>query len=80
MKTITVQAEISDDQTLRIEVPCNLPPGRVEVELTISAAEGSAASRRIDWRSLSGLGREVWAGVDAASYIEDLRADRDFER
>lgn len=79
MKTMTVQAEISDDQTLRLAIPCDLPPGRVEVKLTISTEGSPAASRRIDWRSLSGLGREVWAGVDAASSIEDLRADRDFE-
>lgn len=35
--------------------------------------------RRIDWNSLSGLGREVWEGVDPMSYLSDLRADREPE-
>jgi hypothetical protein len=79
MKTMTVQAEVSADQILKLEVPCDLRPGRVEVVLTIPTEEAAADKRRIDWASLSGLGREVWEGVDAATYLNDLRADRDPE-
>ena len=79
MKTMTVQAEVSADQILKLEVPCDLRPGRVEVVLTIPTEEAAEGERRIDWASLSGLGREVWEGVDTASYLNDLRADRDPE-
>jgi hypothetical protein len=79
MKTITVQAEVSSDQILKLEVPCDLTPGRVEVVLTIPTGESNDAQRRIDWHSLSGLGRAVWEGVDAATYLNDLRADREPE-
>jgi hypothetical protein len=30
MKTLTAQAVIGPDGTLRIEVPCDLPPGRTQ--------------------------------------------------
>ena len=79
MKTMTVQAEVSADQILKLEVPCDLKPGRVVVVLTIPTEQSSEDQRRIDWSSLWGLGREVWEGVDAPSYLDELRADRDYE-
>jgi hypothetical protein len=77
MKTMTVQAEVSADRILKLEIPCDLKPGRVEVVLTIPTEEATEHQRRIDWTSLSGLGREVWEGIDARSYLDDLRADRE---
>ncbi len=79
MKTMTVQAEVTADHILKVEIPCDLRPGPVEVVLTIPTEESDEAQRRIDWNSLSGLGREVWEGVDPMSYLSDLRADREPE-
>ena len=78
MKTMTVQAEVSADQILKLEIPCDLKPGRVEVVLTIPTEETAEGQRRIDWASLSGLGREVWEGVDAKTYLDELREDREY--
>jgi hypothetical protein len=78
MKTMTVQAEVSADRILKLEIPCDLRPGRVEVVLTIPTEEPAEEQKRIDWGSLSGLGREVWEGVDAQKYLDDLRADREY--
>ena len=75
MKTITVQAEVSADQILRVEIPCDLRPGPVEVVLTIPNEEGDGSSGPTDWKGLWGLGREVWEGVDARAYLDELRAD-----
>lgn len=79
MKTITVQAEVSADQILRVEVPCDLRPGPVEVVLTIPKDDGDVAADPSDWKALWGLGRDVWEGVDARAYLDELRADREYE-
>jgi hypothetical protein len=77
MQTITVQAEVSADGMLKLEVPCDAAPGRVDVVLTIQPHQPDRARDRINWAQLSGLGKDVWQGVDAQSYLSDLRADRD---
>jgi hypothetical protein len=78
MKTMTVQAEVSADHILKLEVPCDLAPGQVEVVLTIQPHQPSQDRDRIDWGQLFGLDREVWQGIDAERYLRDLRADREF--
>jgi len=80
MKTITVQAEVTADRMLKFEAPCDLPPGQVEVVRTIVSGPALPNSENIDWRRLSGLGRDVWQGVDAASYLRELRADREHSK
>jgi hypothetical protein len=77
MKTMTVQAEVTPDRVLKLEVLCDEPPGQVEVVLTIQSHRPLATAKAIDWSHLSGLGREVWQGVDAAGYLRELRADRE---
>jgi hypothetical protein len=77
MKTMTVQVEVTADRVLKLEVPCDQPPGRIEVVLTIQPHGPLPQSITIDWGHLSGLGREVWQGVDAVSYVGDLRSDRE---
>jgi hypothetical protein len=76
MKTMTVQAEVTPDRMLKLEVPCDEPPGQVEVVLTIQSHGPLPTGKGIDWGHLSGLGRDVWQGVDAAGYLRELRADR----
>jgi hypothetical protein len=76
MKTIKVQAEISNDGKLRIDVPCELPPGPVDVLLEVEPRQGRRPVRP-NWDELYGLGKEVWQGIDPERYVQDLREDRD---
>jgi hypothetical protein len=55
---------------------CGLPPGPVEIEITIRPKETKEVPR-FDWDSLYGLGKEIWEGVDAVEYIRELREDRE---
>ncbi len=73
MKSITVQAEVTSDQVLKIEIPCDIPPGQVEVVLTIRPDRSNSSSEGFDWGHLRGLGREVWQDVDANKYLRDIR-------
>jgi hypothetical protein len=80
MQTITVQAEVSAEGILKLEVPCRAAPGRVDVVLTIQPHQPGRARDRIEWARLSGLGKEVWQGVDPQRYLNELRADRELAR
>jgi hypothetical protein len=64
MMTMTVQAEVTADRLLKLEVPCDLPPGQVVVVLAIQPKRSLPLSEHVDWSHLFGLGREVWQGVD----------------
>jgi hypothetical protein len=77
MKTMLGEAEITEERILRIELPCDLPPGPVEVVVVVAPRLdfGRAATRQ--WDELYGLGREVWRDIDAQQYVADLRQDRD---
>ncbi len=77
MTTMTVQAEVSAEGILKLEVPCLLTPGPVEVVLTIQPCQTIPRQGRIDWGQLSGLGAEVWQGIDGQRYLDELRADRE---
>ena len=78
MKTLSIQAEVSTDGILKLEVPCDVTPGRVEVVLMVQSHQTGRSQGRIDWGQLSGLGRELWQGIDAEGQLGDLRANRDF--
>ncbi|RMF32042.1 MAG: hypothetical protein D6759_09090 [Chloroflexi bacterium] len=41
MKTVVVETEVQEDGRLRLDIPVDLPPGRVEVVLVIQPAETS---------------------------------------
>jgi hypothetical protein len=45
MKTLTLRCEISGDGKLRLEVPCALPPGPVEVVLVVQPTADAASSQ-----------------------------------
>ena len=53
---------------LQLEVPCDLPPGPVEVEITIRPQK-IEETVPFKWSSLFGLGKEIWEGVDVEEYI-----------
>ena len=80
MMTMTIRSEITSDGTLRIEVPCDLPPGPVEVVLTVQPQSGAPTRPFGNWDEVYGLGREVWHGVDPQQYVRDLRQDPEIPR
>jgi len=56
MTTLTVRSEIDGDGKLRLEVPCQLPPGPVEVVLVVqSTGDSSTPSSRKPHSARSGL-------------------------
>jgi hypothetical protein len=80
MQTVTIQSEVTDKGTVKIEVPCDLPPGPVEVEVTIRPAPKPAEPSEWKWADLYGLGAEIWRGVDVKEYLRELREDREIPR
>lgn len=76
MKTLTVQAVVTEDGMLRLETPCTLSPGPVDVEITIRPQRTEEATP-FNWSSLRGLGKEIWEGVDVMEYLRELREDRE---
>jgi hypothetical protein len=77
MKMITVRAEVTADHMLRLELPCDLTPGKVDVMLAIQPVRPLPLHEHMEWRQVFGLGRELWQGVDAASDLRDARAGRE---
>jgi hypothetical protein len=80
VKTLMVQGIVTEDGMLRLEVPCDLPPGPVEVEVTIRPAVKPSGQCEPKWAELYGLGAEIWRGVDVEEYLRELREDREIRR
>ncbi len=73
MKTITMRARITKDGVLRLEVPCDLPPGPAEVVLVVQPGDTTSVTKSdLPYRSLHGL----WAGklpdVDTEADLQDM--------
>jgi hypothetical protein len=77
MQTLKVHSEVTDEGMVKIEVPCDLPAGPVEVEVTIRPMTPPTEPSAWKWESLYGLGAEIWRGIDAKEYLRELREDRD---
>lgn len=77
MQTLTVQGEVTNNGVIKIEVPCDLPPGPVEVVLNVRSLAEPALGTGPNWDALYGLGREIWQGVEAQEYVRELREDRE---
>ena len=73
-RTIAAHAVVSGEGILKLEVPCDMPPGPVDVVMVVNPAE--VARPRPNWDDLYGLGKDVWSGIDAVEYVRELRADR----
>ena len=71
METLQLKATIGPDRVLHIDAPSTLPPGPVEVVVVVSPA--STRDERVDWCDAYGLGKEIWKGVDAQAYVNELR-------
>ena len=70
MTTLTVRAEIGGDGKLRLEVPCQLPPGPVEVVLVVQPAVPPPDIRR-DLRP-----HPARTGIFKDRRVEDIDIDR----
>jgi hypothetical protein len=73
MQTLHLQAMVGEDGKLRLEVPCGLPPGPVEVVLVIASAADE--QKKLSWNDIVGVGKEIWAGEDAQEYVNRLRRE-----
>lgn len=78
MKTWTTEAVISPERVLKLELPCDLPPGPVEVVVVVQPHPASPAFAGPNWDEVYGLGKEVWQGVDPKVYVQELRQDPEF--
>jgi hypothetical protein len=77
MTTLTVRADIDEDGKLRLEVPCQLPPGPVEVVLVVQSTSSDPSSNTSAQRSgRSGLflGKGP-QGVDLDGITEEMNAE-----
>lgn len=71
MQTLSLTGTIDETGHLRLDVPTQLPPGRVELVLVINAASTSSdRSKAYDFSDLSGA--LTWKG-DAVTMQRQLR-------
>lgn len=73
MKTITTYAQITKSGLLRLEVPCDLPPGQVEVALVVQPIDTEPTVEiSPPYRSLHG----IWAGklpdIDLDTELQEM--------
>ncbi|MFQ5744167.1 MAG: hypothetical protein ACE5HV_11335 [Acidobacteriota bacterium] len=59
IETLQLDTTIGPDSVVRIEAPTHLAPRPGKVVVVSSTAEA------LDWTGLRGVGKEIWAGIDA---------------
>jgi hypothetical protein len=72
METIHLTTTIDADGTLHIDAPTGLPPGQAEVLVVINLTS-QRAKPTLSWHDAVGLGKEIWEGIDAQEYVNQLR-------
>lgn len=72
MESIRIQTVIGEDGTLHIDAPSGLPPGPAEVIIVVNSSAGQSG-RKVSWHDAYGLGKEIWEGIDAQEYVNELR-------
>jgi hypothetical protein len=73
MRTIHRQTEVDSSGRLRLDVPCDLPPGPVDVILVVEPVRTHPSAKTLRWEDAYGLGKEIWEGIDAQAYVNALR-------
>ena len=71
METIQLTAMIGKDGALHIDAPVKFPPGPAEVLVVVNPI--SKRDELVDWSDAYGLGKEIWEGIDAQEYVNQLR-------
>jgi hypothetical protein len=74
MRTISTRAVVDENGRLHLDVPAGLPPGPVEVVVVIQPEE---PAQMHSIRELRGLGKEIWRGIDAQEFVNQLRGEWD---
>jgi hypothetical protein len=72
METIRLTTTIGEDGRVHIDAPSTLPPGPAEVVLVVHPAVPQV-QRKLSWRALRGLGKEIWHDIDGQEYVNRLR-------
>jgi hypothetical protein len=72
METIRLVTTIGPDGRVRIDAPSGLTPGPAEAVVVVHPVTEPVLSA-LHWRDLRGLGKEIWRGVDAQTYVNELR-------
>lgn len=80
MKTIHEKAEVDASGRLRLDIACDLPAGPVEVVLVLTPALPQRTDAGLRWEDARGLGKEIWEGIDAQAYVDDLRSEWEHRR
>ena len=73
MKTIHHKTEVDSSGRLRLDVPCDLPPGPVDVILVVEPLRPQPGAKTLRWEDAYGLGKEIWGSLDAQAYVNALR-------
>lgn len=73
MQTIQMQATVGPDGKLRLEVPCQLPPGPAEVVVVVQPQHGQELERKRTFADSLGVAKGLWADEDAQDYVNRLR-------
>jgi hypothetical protein len=71
MQTIQMQGTVGEDGKLRLEVPCQLPPGPAEVVVVVQTNDVSQRKRSLT--ASLGAAKGLWTDEDAQNYVDRLR-------
>ncbi len=74
MQTIQMQGTVGEDGKLRLEVPCQLPPGPAEVVVIVQPQ--STVKENRSWSKYYGIARDIGHGQDAQEYVDQLRNEK----
>ena len=73
MKTLATLAQIAQDGQLRLEVPCDLPPGPVEIVLVIQPMDTQPTVKSgPPYRSIYGLWAGMLPDIDVYSDLQEM--------
>ena len=75
MELFQTKAILGEDGKLRLEVPCRLPPGTVDVVVVMASA--NPPGKEFRYEDFRGVGKEIWEGVDVQDYINRIRDGRE---
>ena len=72
--TLHLQAVVGPDGRIKLDIPCDLPPGPAEIVIVISAPSEKPTR---SWHDITGVGREIWKDTDAQGYVNGPRDEWD---
>jgi len=76
MEVHQTRTAIGEDGRLRLEVPCHLPAGTIDVIVIVAPV---SPAKEVRFRDYVGVGKEIWEGIDAQEYVNVLRDGGDLQ-